>query len=117
MILIILSIILYTIFGLIGIFSSKKIKFVRKNFKDKQNIIYLSIFFIVFGFFLGQGDPGNSGVAYQIGYGLGNYISCFVGAIIAASLTTNFKFSFKNTSFFYALFGSITLGTIFLLFA
>ena len=117
MIFIFISIILYTIFGLIGIFSSKKISFVKKTFKNKQNIIYLSIFFIVFGFFLGQNDPGNTGVAYQIGYGLGNYISCFVGAIIATSLTTNFKFSFKNISFYYALFGSITLGTIFLLFS
>ena len=117
MIYIIISIILYTIFGLIGIFASKKISFVKKNFKNKQNIIYLSIFFVVFGSFLGQYDPGNTGVAYQIGYGLGNYISCFVGAIIATFLTTNFKFSFKNISFYYALFGSITLGTILLLFA
>ena len=117
MIFIIISIILYTIFGLIGIFASKKISFVKKNFKNKQNIIYLSIFFVVFGSFLGQYDPGNTGVAYQIGYGLGNYISCFVGAIIATLLTANFKFSFKNISFYYALFGSITLGTILLLFA
>ena len=116
MILIILSIITYAIFGLIGIFASKKINFVKKNFKSKQNSIYLSIFFIVFGTFLGQQDPGNTGVAYQIGYGVGNYISCFVGAIIATFLTTNFKFSFKNISFYYALFGSIVLGTILLLF-
>ena len=113
----IISIVLYAIFGLIGIFASKKINFVKKNFKSKQNIIYLSIFFLVFGFFLGQYDPGNTGVAYQIGYGVGNYISCFVGAIIATLLTANFKFSFKNISFYYALFGSITLGTIFLLLA
>ena len=117
MIYIIISIILYTIFGLIGIFASKKISFVKKNFKNKQNIIYLSIFFVVFGTFLGQYDPGNTGVAYQIGYGLGYYISCFVGAILATFLTANFKFSFKNISFYYALFGSITLGTILLLFA
>ena len=117
MIYIFISIILYTIFGLIGIFASKKISFVKKNFKNKQNIIYLSIFFVVFGAFLGQYDPGNTGVAYQIGYGLGNYISCFVGAIIATSLTANFKFYFKNISFYYALFGSITLGTILLLLA
>ena len=117
MFLVIISIILYTVFGLIGIFLSKKINFVKKNFKNKQNIIYLSIFFLVFGFFLGQYDPGNTGVAYQIGYGVGNYISCFVGAIIATFLTTNFKFSFKNISFYYALFGSISLGTILLLFS
>ena len=116
MIYIFISIILYTIFGLIGIFSAKKINFVKKNFKSKQNSIYLSIFFIVFGFFLGQYDPGNTGVAYQIGFGLGNYVSCFVGAILATFLTANFKFSFKNISFYYALFGSIVLGTILLLF-
>jgi len=115
MIYILVSIILYAIFGLIGIFASKKINFVKKNFKNKQNIIYLSIFFIVFGFFLGQYDPGNTGIAYQIGYGLGNYLACFVGAILATLLTANFKFSFKNISFYYALFGSIVFGTILLL--
>ena len=51
--------------------------------------IFGGVFFL--GFFLGQYDPGNTGVAYQIGYGVGNYISCFVGAIIATFLTTNFK--------------------------
>ena len=78
-------------------------------------IIYLSIFFIVFGSYLGQYDPGNTGIAYQIGYGIGNYVSCFVGAIIATFLATKFKFSFNNKLFYYALFGSISLGTIMLL--
>tara|TARA_Y100000590_G_scaffold193233_1_gene219596 strand:+ start:286 stop:642 length:357 start_codon:yes stop_codon:yes gene_type:complete len=117
MIYIILSVIIYTLFGVIGIFAAKKINFIKKNFKNKQNIIYLSIFFIVFGFFLGQYDPGNTGVAYQVGYGVGNYVSCFVGAIIATFLTTNFKFSFQNITFYYALFGSISLGTVLLLFS
>ena len=70
---------------------------------------------IVFGFFLGQYDPGNTGVAYQVGYGLGNYVSCFLGAILATFLAKNFKFSFKDKTFYYALFGSISLGTILLL--
>ena len=120
MFLIILSIIFYTIYGLIGIFLLKKINFVEKTFNNKQNIIYLSIFFIVFGFFLGQYDEGNVGdtaerIAYQIGYGVGNYISCFAGAVIATFLANKFKFSFNNKLFYYALFGSISLGTIMLL--
>ena len=112
---VILSLIIYIIFGLIGIFLLKKINFVKKTFNNKQNIIYLSVFFIVFGSYLGQYDPGNTGIAYQIGYGIGNYVSCFVGAIIATFLATKFKFSFNNKLFYYALFGSISLGTIVLL--
>ena len=113
----ILSIIFYTIYGLIGIFLLKKINFVKKTFNNKQIIIYLSIFFIVFGFFLGQYDEGNVGdtaerIAYQIGYGVGNYISCFAGAVIATFLANKFKFSFNNKLFYYALFGSISLGLI-----
>ena len=113
----IISIIVYALFGLIGIFLLKKINFVKKTFNNKQNIIYLSIFFIVFGFFLGQNDEGNVGdtaerIAYQIGYGVGNYISCFAGAVIATFLANKFKFSFNNKLFYYALFGSISLGLI-----
>ena len=40
-----LSIILYTIFGLIGIFLFKKINFTKEIFSKKQNAIYSSIFF------------------------------------------------------------------------
>ena len=65
---VILSLIIYIIFGLIGIFLLKKINFVKKTFNNKQNIIYLSIFFIVFGFFLGQYDSGNTGVGLEAGY-------------------------------------------------
>ena len=113
----IVSVIIYTLFGLIGIFLLKKINFVKKNFNNKQNIIYLSIFFIVFGFFLGQYDEGNFGsaperIGYQIGFGIGNYLSCFVGAVIATFFASKFKFSFKNKLFYYSLFGSISLGTI-----
>ena len=112
MIEIFLSILLYTIFGLIGIFASKKIKFIQKNFHIKQNLIYLSIFYIVYGFFLGQLDTGNLGIAYQIGFGLGNFLSALAGAIVATYFVTNYKFSFKNKLFGYALFGSIVLGTV-----
>ena len=112
MIEIFLSILLYTIFGFVGIFASKKIKFIQKNFYIKQNLIYLSIFYIVYGFFLGQLDTGNLGIAYQIGFGLGNFLSALAGAIIATYFVTNYKFSFKNKLFGYALFGSIVLGTM-----
>ena len=112
MIEIILSILLYTIFGFAGIFASKKIKLIQKNFYRKQNLIYLSIFYIVYGFFLGQLDTGNLGIAYQIGFGLGNFLSALAGAIIATYFVTNYKFSFKNKLFGYALFGSIVLGTV-----
>ena len=112
MIEIFLSILLYTIFGFVGIFASKKIKFIQKNFYIKQNLIYLSIFYIVYGFFLGQLDTGNLGIAYQIGFGLGNFLSALAGAIIATYFVANYKFSFKNKLFGYALFGSIVLGTL-----
>ena len=115
MILISFSIILYAIFGLIGIFLLKKINFVKKNFSSKQNIIYLSIFFIVLVSFMGQYEEGNTGIPYQIGFGLGNYIASFLGAVIATFLAMKFKFSFQNKLFYNALFGSISLGTILLL--
>ena len=54
------------------------------------------IFYIVYGFFLGQLDTGNLGIAYQIGFGLGNFLSALAGAIIATYFVTNYKFSFKK---------------------
>ena len=112
MIAIFLSILLYTIFGFVGIFASKKVKFIQKNFYIRQNLIYLSILYIVYGFFLGQLDTGNLGIAYQIGFGFGNFLSALAGAVIATYFIANYKFSFKNKLFGYALFGSIVLGTI-----
>ena len=112
MIEIFLSILLYTIFGFDYIFAFKKIKFIQENIFRLDNIIFLSIFYIVYGFFLGQLDTGNLGIAYQIGFGLGNFLSALAGAIIATYFVTNYKFSFKNKLFGYALFGSIVLGTL-----
>ena len=112
----ILSLVIYTIFGFLGIFVSKKIKFIKKNFKKKQNLIYLSIFYIVFGFFLGQLNSGNLGIGYQIGFGLGNFLAAFAGAIITTFFARKYKFSFKDELFGYSLFGSITFGTILILF-
>ena len=107
---IIVSCIIYTLFGLIGIFLLKRINFTKKIFNKKQNIIYLSIFYLVVGFFFGQYDEGNDGIAYQIGYGIGNYAACFVGAVIATFLGMKFKFSFNNELFYYSLHGSIIFG-------
>lgn len=104
-----LSIILYTLFGLIGIFLFKKINFTKEIFSKKQNAIYSSIFFLVFGFFLAQHD-GHSDIVYQIGFGIGNFFVCFIGAIIATFLGMKFKFSFNNELFYYSLHGSIIFG-------
>ena len=112
---IIISCIGYTLFGLIGIFLLKRINFTKNIFNKKQNIIYLSIFYLVFGFFLGQYDEGNDGIAFLIGFGIGNYAVCFAGAIIATFLGMRFKFSFNNELFYYALSGSILFGTILLM--
>ena len=115
MLLMFFSLIIYAIFGLIGIFLLNKIKFVEKNFSNKQNIIYLSIFFIVLGFFLAQHEPGNTGTGFQVGFGFGNYLVTFLGAVLATFIKVQSKFSLKNKLFYHALFGSISLGTILLL--
>ena len=111
----VVSFIIYTLFGLIGIFLLKRINFTKKIFNKKQNIIYLSIFYLVVGFFLGQYDEGNDGIAFQIWYGIGNYAVCFAGAVLATFLGMRFKFSFNNELFYYALSGSILFGTILLM--
>ena len=78
---IIISLILYTLFGLIGILLFKRINFTKNIFNKKQSAIYLSIYYIVFGFFLGQLEDGNPDIRYQIGFGLGHYFVCFIGII------------------------------------
>ena len=106
-----LSCFVYAVFGLVGIFVLKEIKFLKKNFSKKQNLIYCSIFYLVFSFFLGQADQGNTGIPYQIGYGIGNYGICWMGAVIATWLAMKYKFAF-NDKFYMSLFGSILGGTI-----
>ena len=111
---ILLSIILYGIFGLLGIHLFKKIDFFKK-ITNKQNTIYISIFYIVFGFFIGQADQYNTGIAYQIGFGIGNFISAVVGSLLATSISTKKKPDIKSKTFFYSMFGSIPLGCILIL--
>ena len=111
---IILSIILYAVFGLIGIYGLVKISFFKKHFQNKQNAIYLIIYYVVFGFFIGQTDPLNSGIAFQIGYGIGNCFVAVLGAGIASYFANKNKFLI-NKVFFMSLFGSITFGSLLLL--
>ena len=105
------SIILYAIFGLMGIFLFKRINFTKEILSKKQNAIYSSIYYLVFGIFLAQ-FSGYDDVPTQIGFGLGHYFVCFVGAIIATFLGMKFKFSFSNKLFYYSLQGSIIFGSI-----
>ena len=111
---IIISLILYALFGLIGIHALSKISFVKKNFENKQNAIYLIIFYLVLSFFVGQTDPGNTGIAFQIGFGLGNCFAAIVGAFLASYFKNKNKFLI-NKVFFMALFGSVSIGTILLI--
>ena len=115
MILMFFSFIIYALFGLIGTYQLKKIKFVEKNFSNKQSAIYISIFFIVLGFFLGQLEEASSGIGFQIGFGLGNYLVAYLGAALATFIKIKSKFSVNNKSFYHALFGCVSLGTILLL--
>ena len=110
---IILSIILYSVFGFIGIYGLNKISF--KNTFRKTNAIYLTIYYIVFGFFIGQKDPLNSGIAFQIGYGFGNCFAAVLGAVISSYFANKNKF-LMNKVFYMSLLGSITFGSLLLLF-
>jgi hypothetical protein len=112
---IILSIILYSVFGFIGIYGLNKISFFKKHFQKKQNAIYLTIYYIVFGFFIGQKDPLNSGIAFQIGYGFGNCFAAVLGAVISSYFANKNKF-LMNKVFYMSLLGSITFGSLLLLF-
>tara|TARA_A100001011_G_scaffold390558_1_gene474257 strand:+ start:807 stop:1160 length:354 start_codon:yes stop_codon:yes gene_type:complete len=111
---IIISIILYALFGFIGIYGLTKILFFKKHFQNKQNAIYLTIYYIVFGFFIGQNDPENTGVAFQIGYGLGNCFVAILGAAIASYFANKQRFLI-NKVFYMSLFGSVAFGSLLLL--
>ena len=112
---VLLGIILSGVFGLLGIYVSNKNKFL-KNFNNKQNLIYVSIFYILIVIITvnvlkidGVTDP-----VEQIGYGLGYFIPSYLGAILASFVYSKFKKIF-NKNFYHALLGSITLSYIFLL--
>tara|TARA_B100001057_G_scaffold304369_1_gene304518 strand:- start:121 stop:480 length:360 start_codon:yes stop_codon:yes gene_type:complete len=115
---IIISILLYCVFGLLGIHVFSKIKEINRIFTKQQNIIYLVIFFFIFGMFLAQKNPSlhSSSLVFQITFSIGNLIAVFAGSAIAAFFANKSKFKI-NKNLYLSLFGSISCGTILLFFA
>jgi hypothetical protein len=112
---ILISIAFYAILGFVGIFLFKRIEF-TKNFLNNRNIIiFLSIFYLIVGIILSKLD-GSNNLSFDIGFAIGNYLACFLGAVIATFLVMRFKFSFKNELFYYSLSGSIIFRTILFIF-
>jgi len=115
---IILSIIGYTLFSAVGFFFFEKSEFTKNFFGNKQNSIYLSIAFIIFGIYLAQLEymtpPPN--FIEQIMFSLGNYLGCFIGAILATFIGMKGTFTFNNNKkFLYSLNSGIILGFLLLL--
>ena len=109
------SIILYGVFGLIGIYFSGQNKYLKKNLK-KQSLTIISIVYILFIAVLMKNLEGNTGFNDGLIYSLGNFISTYIGALLAIGIKTKFKKFFVN-EFYFALFGSIILGSALLLIA
>ena len=85
---IIISILLYCVFGLLGIHVFSKVKEINQIFTKQQNSIYLVIFFFIFGMYLAQKNPSlhSSSLVFQIAFSIGNLIAVFAGSAIAAFL-------------------------------
>ena len=115
---IIISILLYCVFGLLGIHVFCKIKEINRIFTKQQNIIYLVIFFFIFGIYLAQKNPSlhSSSLVFQITFSVGNLIAVFAGSSIAAFFANKSKFKI-NKNLYLSLFGSISCGTILLFIA
>jgi membrane-associated HD superfamily phosphohydrolase len=112
---ILLSFILFTIFGLIGIYFSGRNKYLKKNL-NKQNLTILSIIYIIFIAILMKDLEGNTGFNDQLIFSLGNFVPTYLGALLAIGIKMKFKRFFVN-EFYFALFGSIILGSALLLIA
>ena len=110
-----LSIIFSSVFAFIGYFLFKKIEFTQNFFSRKQNIIYLTIAYFVIGLFLGQLEPDNTGIAFQIAFSLGILFSSVMGALLSTVLIMKSQFSIGSSTFYYCLSGSIVFGLIVLL--
>ena len=110
-----ISVALYFVFGLIGIYAAGKNKYLKKNL-TKQSLIYISIVSILFIAVLMKNLEGNNDFGDGLIYSFGNFISTFIGAILAIGIKTNFKKLFVK-EFYFALFGSISLGSSLLLIA
>ena len=110
-----ISIVLYSIFGLIGIYAVGKNKYLKKNL-TKQNLIFISIVFIILNAVLMKNLDGNTGLSDGLIYSFGNFMATFMGAILAIGIKTKFK-KFFVKEFYFALFGSIILGSTLLILA
>ena len=110
-----ISVILYSIFGLIGIYFVNKNKYLIKNL-TKQNLIFMSFVFVILIAVLMKNLEGNTGFRDGLIFSFGNFISTFLGATLAIGIKTKFK-KFFVKEFYFALFGSIILGSVLLLFA
>ena len=115
---IIISIFLYCVFGLLGIHVFSKIKEINQIFSKQQNIIYLVVFFFIFGMYLAQKNPSlySSSLMFQIAFSVGNLIAVFAGSTFAAFFANKYKFKI-NKNLYLSLFGSISCGTILLFIA
>jgi len=105
---IIVSIILYVVFGLIGIYFSEKNNYLKKNL-NKQNLIIISVVYVLFIAILMKNLEGNSGFNDGLIFSLGNFISTYIGALLATGIKTKFK-KFFIKEFYFALCGSIVFG-------
>tara|TARA_B100001769_G_scaffold261877_1_gene243738 strand:+ start:160 stop:516 length:357 start_codon:yes stop_codon:yes gene_type:complete len=110
---IVLGVILSMGFAFIGFFLFEKNETTEKFFGDKQNTIYISIVFFIYGMYL-SGDWQTRKILFeeQIGYALGVYLVALFGAMLATFIGMSFKFSFKNRKFFYSLNSAIIFSTI-----
>ena len=94
------------------------LKEINRIFTKQQNIIYLVIFFFIFGMYLAQKNPSlhSGSLIFQIAFSVGNLIAVFAGSAIAAFFANKSKFKI-NKNFYLSLFGSISCGTILLFIA
>ena len=106
---VIISIILYAVFGAIGISVIKKNKTLR-NFSNKKNLIVLSIIYVLFIALIFRNDPEAADFVDQVLLSLGNYVATYLGAIIAVKIVVKSKTIFCK-EFYYSLSGSIGFGT------
>ena len=102
------------IFSFIGFFLFEKNETTQKFFGNKQNSIYISIVYMIYGMYLAQDDVGQKVYfVEQIGYSLGIYIVTFSGAVLATFIGMKFKFSFiDNEKFLYSLNSGIIFTSI-----
>ena len=107
---VIISIILYAVFGAIGISVIKKNKTLR-NFSNKKNLIVLSIIYVLFIALIFRNEPEVTDFFDQIILSLGNYFATYLGAIIAVKIVIQSKTIFCK-EFYYSLSGSIGLGAV-----